>query len=104
MNPPMQITQFPEESRPVALAAAQMLMNGMPQAAIRFFLKIYPMLNRERLATCTEMAKHYGCSPQAATKHIVKLQAGSYLNRVHYRAWALNRRKLEDIAREGEYL
>lgn len=79
------------------LVAAHMLVQGMPDAAIRFFASVYDNLSTTDRMSCSEMARHYGCTPQAASKHLRVLVSSEYMTRIHYRAWALNRGKVESF-------
>lgn len=84
------------------LVAAHMLIQGMPDASIRFFAQVFDTLQTNDQLTCSEMARHYGCTPQAASKHLRVLVSSDYLTRVHYRAWALNRGKVDSLL-QGEH-
>ena len=95
------MSQLEDESNRIAV---QMLIQKLPNAAVKFFLKAYPVISTERLASCTRMAEAYGCTPQGASKHIEVLERFEYFERVHYRAWTLNKRKITDVISEGEYL
>lgn len=89
MNP-LAKSSIPEPT----LVAAQLLIAGLPDAAIRFFASVYQTLKQNDHVSCTEMAKVYGCTPQAASKHLRVLVQRGYMARIHYRAWSLNAERL----------
>jgi predicted ArsR family transcriptional regulator len=76
------------------LIAAFLLDQGTPDAATRFFASVYEALLSADTLTCTEMAHLYGCTPQAASKHLRVLTTSQFLRRVHYRAWEINLGKI----------
>jgi hypothetical protein len=77
------------------LVVAFLLDQGIPDAATRFFAAIYAALLSTDTLTCTSMAHLYGCTPQAASKHLRVLTTSQYLRRVHYRAWEINLGKIK---------
>lgn len=79
------------------LVAAAMLIQNTPVAAIKFFATILPYLETHKRCSCSEMARQYGCTPQAVTKHIRLLERQQLVNRIHYRAWELNTGKIDDL-------
>jgi len=91
-------------SRPDLLRLhAAMVIEDIPCKTIQFLLLAYDLLVKwDKGCTRLELAEAYGCSPQAAAKHIRKLVACGYLERVHYRAWALRETKIEQIIRTSE--
>lgn len=72
------------------LIAAQMIMQSFPSRTIDFFTCIYTDILQNQYVTCADMAEMYGCTPQAARKHVAVLTARGYLRRLHYRAWQIN--------------
>jgi Mn-dependent DtxR family transcriptional regulator len=78
------------------LIAAHMLIQGrLSDAAIRFFTAVYDYLTTNEKATCSELARQYRCTPQAASKHLKVLVSNHYLTRPHYRAWTLNKSTID---------
>lgn len=73
-----------------AFLIAHLIIADVPLAVIRFLVKVYPIFLEQPMATARDMAAVYGCSPQAAGKHIHKLKELGFLERVHYRAWEIN--------------
>lgn len=81
-----------------ALLAGNMVLDGVPLATIRFIIKVYPLFLQQRHVNCTQMARLYNCSPQAAGKHVAVLTEMNYLDRIHYRAWSVNDEYLMSLA------
>lgn len=75
---------------PQELLAVNMIANSVPDRTIEFFFRVYPLLEAGVKPNCRQMGNAYGCTPQAASKHVRKLVAFNYLQRVHYRAWELS--------------
>lgn len=85
------------------LVAAHMIIQGIPDATTRFFAHVFDELLANEYLSCSEMARHYGCTPQAASRHLRILVSSEYMTRVHYRAWALNRGKVGSFLPQGEH-
>jgi predicted transcriptional regulator len=77
--------------------AAQMLLESFPARTIEFYCKIFSNVSQRRAVSLKEMAEMYGCTPQAAAKHVGVLTARGYLRRLHYRAWRIEERKIAPI-------
>jgi hypothetical protein len=73
-----------------AFLIAHMIMADISLALIRFLVKVYPIFLEKEQVSARDMATAYGCSPQAAGKHIHKLAALGFFERIHYRAWEIN--------------
>jgi DeoR/GlpR family transcriptional regulator of sugar metabolism len=67
-----------------------MIEERINDQVIRFFQGIYRFLVDHGQASGTDLANHYGITPQSATTQLNRLVAHQYLVRVHYRAWALD--------------
>lgn len=70
---------------------AKMIRESFPSRTIEFFLRIYPSVKKGEKLSQREMSILYGCTPQAAKKHVDVLTARHYLYRVHYRLWEVER-------------
>lgn len=85
--------QVPEK----VIIAGFMILQGFASKTIEFATKISPELRKHKQMSCTEMAIAYGCSTQAASRHVRALTARGYLNRVSYRAWEAALLNLENL-------
>lgn len=73
------------------LIGAKMIRESFPSRTIEFFLRIYPSIKNGEKLTQKDMSVLYGCTPQAAKKHVDVLTARRYLYRLHYRLWGVER-------------
>lgn len=77
--------------------AGVMVIQSYPARAIEFAVKVWPVLKERGLMSITEMAQVYGCTTEAARRHVKRLTARGFLERVHYRAWKAALHNLEGL-------
>lgn len=77
------------------MVAAQMILESFPARTIEFFIRTLPLFCEDSIVSCKDMAECYGCTPQAAAKHVAVLTTRGYLLRIHYRAWKVNSNQIK---------
>lgn len=83
----------------ILLIAVSMILSSCPTRTVEFFSKIYPHLKDDNIGmTQRDMAEIYGCTPQAAKKHVDVLTVRGYLRRRHYRCWVVERPAVDTLA------
>lgn len=81
---------------------AMMLSEGVPDGAVRFFMRIYPQFASQASCTCSEMARFYGCTPQMAARYAGVLADKHYFSRLGRFSWQVNRGILDELLSKGE--
>lgn len=76
------------------LILQMVLDDDLSPGTINFFRKVYPTLTHVLHMSCTAMGALTFMSHEGARKHVIKLQAQGYLERVHHQAWRLSDRAL----------
>lgn len=78
------------------LVIAQMAIDGMSASTIVFYSLNYKLLEREDGCSCVEMARGAFMSPQAARRHINRLESKGYIERQSYRVWRASSNSIKD--------
>jgi len=78
------------------LIICQMTIEKLSAATVEFYLLTHEAFSRVEGASCADVAKLAFMSPQAASRHIDRLERSGYLTRLRYRSWKLAPSLLHD--------
>lgn len=86
------------------LVIAQMALDEISINTIIFYAMVKDLLDMKEGSSCAEIARHSYMSPQAASRHLARLEMNGYVTRHSYRSWkrakaVLKDRDLQDISK-----
>lgn len=79
------------------MIAATMIVAGVPDASIRFFLSVYAYVAGTETFNCSDLSNQSDHTSESARQHVTVLTDFGFLDRIGYRSWSLNASKLRSI-------
>ncbi len=85
------------KKRNLILVAATMLVDGVPDATIRFFLSVYDYVAVTKTFNCSDLSNQSDHTSESARQHVTVLTDSGFLDRIGYRSWTLNSSKFRRL-------
>lgn len=80
------------------LVTATLLVAGIPDSTIRFFLSVYEYMAENKDGfNCSDLSKQSDYTSESARQHVTVLTEYEFLNRTGYRSWLLETSKFRSL-------